>query len=150
MALIYEPKRGSLIAVGGRHGGIFDETWELRGTTWEQLFPNDTAGAVDDAAIAYDSVEGAVVLGSASVPRLRWRNASFADEVCVAGNDADLDGRAGCSDPDCFGRCTPTCIPNELPAGAVWPTDCPAGQPRCGDGICQAIESVASCPGDCL
>ena len=41
-------------------------------------------------------------------------------------------------------------VRSELPAGAVWPTDCLADQPRCGDSVCQAIESVARCPGDYL
>lgn len=58
-----------------------------------------------------------------------------------ASEDRDLDGLAGCEDPDCFGRCEPLC-----PAGAF--TGCTS--PRCGDGTCDPRrEDRHICPQDC-
>jgi hypothetical protein len=48
------------------------------------------------------------------------------DEHCTLALDADLDGLAGCADPDCADACS-----------------------RCGDGTCDVSESCHSCPADC-
>ena len=55
--------------------------------------------------------------------------------------DDDGDGLAGCDDPDCWSRCTPTCLP-----GAI----CDDALPHCGDGACGAREDYALCPTDCV
>jgi hypothetical protein len=62
-------------------------------------------------------------------------------EACaLATADDDGDGLAGCTDPDCWGRCAPLCLP-----GAA----CPVSLPRCGDGTCAAVEDPFLCPADC-
>ena len=59
---------------------------------------------------------------------------------CTARTDGDGDGFMGCNDPDCWGRCTPTCPPA---------TSCVAG-PRCGDGLCDVVyEDTLICGVDC-
>lgn len=72
---------------------------------------------------------------------------SEATEDCLASEDLDGDGLAGCDDPDCWGRCTPDCLPHSTP---LWPTDCDKTTNACGDGVCNAsLETQALCPGDC-
>ncbi len=67
-----------------------------------------------------------------------------ATERCDDGTDFDDDGLTGCADPDCFGRCYPTC--STTYSG---PCDRATG-PRCGDATCDtAFEDYLLCPRDC-
>lgn len=45
-------------------------------------------------------------------------------------DDFDGDGTAGCTDEDCWKRCTPLCPPG---------TSCPASAIRCGDSACDCM-----------
>jgi hypothetical protein len=63
-----------------------------------------------------------------------------AERCLLANEDFDGDGLAGCADPDCWGRCSPLCLPGEA---------CPSTAPRCGDGTCSPVEDRALCPVDC-
>jgi hypothetical protein len=53
--------------------------------------------------------------------------------------DSDGDGRTGCADPDCWGRCSPLCPPGET---------CTPGAPHGGDGVRGAVEDSSICPDD--
>jgi hypothetical protein len=48
------------------------------------------------------------------------------DEACFLAVDNDIDGQAGCVDPDCWGHCT-----------------------LCGDLVCQPDEDALTCVSDC-
>jgi cysteine-rich repeat protein len=97
--------------------------------------------------LVYDAIQGQLLLlGGYTAGHvylndtwtLTWASDRPA-EACV-GLDADQDGRFGCDDPDCFGRCTPRCPPGTL---------CDPAWPRCGDGVCSGLESCRLCPADC-
>jgi hypothetical protein len=84
-----------------------------------------------------DDVDGGPKFGDTW--RLRYENTS-PRENCFVTTDNDNDGLDGCADPDCWGTCTPGCLPG---------TTCDASLPKCGDGTCSAIENCRICPTDC-
>ena len=93
-------------------------------------------------AMAYSPINRGVVRfapGTATTDAFTFINGSFPADVCD-GADSDDDDLVGCDDPDCWGRCTPTCPPF---------TSCVDG-PGCGDGACDVVlEDAALCPVDC-
>ncbi|HEY4179120.1 MAG TPA: DUF4215 domain-containing protein [Kofleriaceae bacterium] len=148
----YDPARGASILFGGKQAlATLGETWAWNGATWQQQFPSVSPTPRFSGALAYDSIRRALVvyggLPSATAGADTWtysyQSGAHPAEACrVSTFDTDGDGLAGCADPDCWGRCDPTCPPRS-------PT-CVAGRPRCGDGACNtAIEDYLICPGDC-
>jgi len=139
-SMAYDPLRRRVVLVNS--GG---DSWEWDGTTWARRNLLVPPPALTGSAVA--DVTGGILfagheaLGSAQTWRLNYASSAAPPERCVsAGVDADGDGLEGCSDPDCWGRCTPLC-----PPGAT----CPATAPRCGDGSCAAVEDYLLCPADC-
>jgi cysteine-rich repeat protein len=128
-----------------------DAMWSYNGTRW-RLRPTTISPETRSLHFSvYDSVRRATIifggiLSSGGVASDTWRFAtqspSYPQERCLLANeDTDGDGRAGCNDPDCWGRCAPSCPPEQA---------CPPSGPRCGDGVCnQAIEDRLLCPIDC-
>lgn len=147
--LVYDPGRQTVVLAAGRGPtGFRDDVWEWNGSTWTQLLPQGNPGPV--ITMAYDNIEHRLIaygdadfLGvSDDTWALELTTPLATREPCLVGtDDDDGDGRAGCADPDCWGRCTPTCPPL---------TTCPASAPQCGDGDCAPVESHAMCPTDCV
>jgi hypothetical protein len=79
----------------------------------------------------------AVVVGLATSACLHDNLVDCGTLLCPVGNVCTA---GGCDDADCYGRCTPLCQPG---------TPCDPAAPRCGDGLCGAVEDYAICPVDC-
>jgi len=145
--LAYDAARGRVVMFGGWDGLTqFDETWEWSGTAWTKLSPASSVPAPRyQQGMTYDVTEGrTVIFSGATLTNDTWMfryNGDGAVDGCLYGLDGDSDGLFGCADPDCFGRCTPTCNPTIM--------TCPSNRPRCGDGQCFPVESARMCPADC-
>jgi cysteine-rich repeat protein len=133
----YDPLRGVVVLVG-------HDTWEWDGNAWTQRY-TVTTGPDTPKGAAYDPVRHVVVahgsrMGAAVTMTLGFESVDgMAPERClIAGEDSDGDGLAGCADPDCWGRCSPTCSPG---------TTC--ATPGCGDATCDPTEDYLLCPTDC-
>jgi cysteine-rich repeat protein len=149
-SMFYDPISQRIVMFGGLTNPIRDDTWEWDGTQWSvrsDLVAAPSWGGV----IAYDAVERRAVMFSgfndfaAFHTTLALESTSplqgSPSERCLSStHDDDGDGLAGCADPDCWGRCTPGCVP-----GAT----CSPSLPRCGDGTCGPIEDHLICPADC-
>lgn len=146
-----DPVRDRFVVSGGLgEDGVtlLDDTWEWDGTTWAQVLSIDEAGIRYGGAAAYDAVQRRAVTfgGFDGQVTDAFRSYEYAAldrtrESCTSIEDADGDGLVGCADPDCWGRCTPSCPPH-----AVGCTEL-AG---CGDGSCnRALEDPDLCPQDC-
>jgi len=127
---------------------LFDDIWELSGTSSMQAFAAGgpgfrqgfSLGPTRDGAGLVMFGGGGPTAPLADVWRLRW-SAEGPTELCTIDADTDGDGLAGCKDPDCWPVCTPLCPPG---------VPCPATAPRCGDTVCNAeLETCRMCPGDC-
>jgi cysteine-rich repeat protein len=144
-AIAFDAARGRLVAVGGAPNHPPAE--ELDGATWHELSSASCAEFAVTAGMlltsAYDPLGRRLLVLDDSAGQLwqvRWDVPNELEESCVAGEDADGDGLAGCADPDCWGYCTPFC-----PPGAP----CDPSLPHCGDGQCNADLEQAACPQDC-
>ena len=147
----YDPLRRTAVLYGGLNANAqqLADTWEWDGTSWRELKPIAIPDARHGMAMTYDVIRHRVVLfGGVSATAIlakTWthgfESAAAPPERCMLANeDSDLDGLAGCADPDCIGRCAPLCIPG-LP--------CDPALPQCGDTICAPIEDYLICPTDC-
>lgn len=144
--IVYDPVRRRVILFGGRNEFVLDDTWEYDGTTWLKLDVATVPEARYQHTATFDAIRRDVLvyggLGPSvgnSVWALQTSSASFGRETCTD-IDIDGDGLAGCSDPDCWGRCTPSCVVG---------TSCSDVGPSCGDGSCGAVEDYLVCPADC-
>jgi cysteine-rich repeat protein len=145
-AMAWDPWRRRIVLFGGQSGALsLDDTWEFDGTSWQQLVLASRPPARSRHVLVVTPGGLSASGGQAGstyfddVWRLRWD--TFArGENCIAGHDGDGDGLAGCEDDDCWLACRPLCPPG---------TACPMDAPHCGDGVCGAVESCRSCPGDC-
>ncbi|MFN0246824.1 MAG: kelch repeat-containing protein [Kofleriaceae bacterium] len=144
--MAFDARFERVVLFGGRTDvGVSNETWEWRGAEWERFGTGFTTTARAGAAAARD-VSGAIVVfagtnGESNIPGLIQLHSEIGFEPierCLADADEDLDGLAGCADPDCWGRCHPMC---------QYGVEC-AG-PRCGDGTCSVLEDYRVCPNDC-
>jgi hypothetical protein len=134
--MTYDPVRGRVF-----HLGNAQTPFEWDGTAWREIIT--LLPAIENGAIAYDALGSRVVLLNGydrTTWQGRWTYDGEVDESCLAGEDLDGDGLAGCDDPDCWGYCTPYCPPR---------TPCDATAPHCGDGKCNAALEMGRCPQDC-
>jgi cysteine-rich repeat protein len=146
--MYYDPIAEKVVMYGGLALPLRGDTWEWDGTTWK-LRAEVNAVPLWGAAIAYDAVQRrAIVFGgfdnfvtSQRTLAFEYTSPTVPKERCLsAAVDDDGDGLAGCADPDCWGRCTPGCLPG---------TTCDPALPHCGDGTCGPIEDHLICPADC-
>jgi hypothetical protein len=149
--LSYDPARGRSILFGGSSPDVsfLADTWEFDGTSWRSINTSSFPPGRKLSAAVYDPIIGATMLYGGLTASgtfgdtwmLAWSSGTFPAEACIdATLDTDADGRVGCADPDCWGRCTPGCPPR---------TSCDTALPRCGDGNCAAVEDYVICPADC-
>lgn len=150
--LAFDPKRREVVLVGGRAspGSRLGDVWRWNGNEWKEttalvpLTPRAGGALVPDRTDALVLIGGdtASVGSTQSIARLGYDQALHPSERCqIASADEDRDGLAGCADPDCRGRCAPTCpVTIELPS---------CTGPRCGDGTCSPVEDPGICPADC-
>ncbi len=148
--MVFDPHRGRLVY-------LFDpedtglQIWDFDGMTWEQRDPQPPIGPLYRPVVAYDAVRAEIVMyggrtGGNGAPVTQATTVigyqpNVAVEACTSDKlDYDSDGLFGCDDPDCAGRCTPTCAP-----GAT----CAVPSSTCGDGVCDPLEDCALCSADC-
>lgn len=152
----FDRNTGRVVLFGGENvAGLRNDTWEYDGVAWLERTPPIAPPARTSALAVYDAVRRAVILMQGIGPisgqfvvayqdiwAYDFRNSARPAEACLAASaDTDMDGLAGCLDPDCWGRCTPDCAPGQ---------SCGSDGDRCGDGMCNPfLESVALCPTDC-
>jgi cysteine-rich repeat protein len=149
-ALVYDAGRDRVIQHGGLNDFPLDETWELDGDTWKRFVPftaGDLGPARDQHEMVYDPTLRRTILfgGSAITTPYTWFFASIpvqAVEACTLSVDLDGDTLKGCADDDCWGYCSPHCVPG-APAASC------SMVPHCGDGTCNLVENCRSCPADC-
>jgi hypothetical protein len=167
--LTYDPARGRVVLVGGSLWsgmGVTNlaDVWEWDGSAWTQV-ATPTQPSSSGTLASYDLARREIL----RVGEETWAYRLDSDrptEGCQ-GRDADGDGRVDCDDPDCQGRCAPLCVPGLAACDPAWPRcgdgvcsavescrlcaeDCGACPARCGDGFCEGGETDASCPGDCF
>jgi cysteine-rich repeat protein len=153
-SLVYDPLRKRMVLLGGRTSslsltfGFFGDAWEWDGTSWTEVHDDPRLARSGQQAF-FDPVRGGVVVfggatGTTGTSDQTWilrRESLSPREDCRLVEDRDRDTLAGCDDPDCWGRCSPTCPPD---------TSCAASSPRCGDAACDPIqEDRLICPDDC-
>jgi cysteine-rich repeat protein len=175
-AMIYDSTLGKVILFGGVIGTTqYSDTWRLEGDNWA-LVQGEAPSFLTPRyghAMAYHAALGRVVLFGGFSGTVYEKDTWFfrydggqPDENCLLDVDDDGDGRWGCDDPDCWGRCTPECSPHmscDLTAPHCGDKiknpalencrNCPedfGGCVECGDFVCTTPkESVDNCPGDC-
>jgi cysteine-rich repeat protein len=142
-SLVYDRARQRVVVFGGFPPSSIS-LWDWDGSQWEHRSTNAGTRRRDDAQATYDDARREIVVFGGdydvTVYRDHW-SASFRgpdDEVCLANEDVDRDGLAGCADDDCDSVCRPTCF-----------ATCDPNGPRCGDGMCSTLENPLVCPSDC-
>jgi len=163
-AMTYDTVRGEVLLFGGRTlSGPHGDLWSWDGTTWTRRALAPAPPPSEEHQMAYDPIREQTVLFTQDSWVLQWHG-DRASDLCDVAIDRDGDGLAGCDDPDCWGSCTPSCPPgttcsvgpacgdqaiDTLETCRLCPVDIGACTADCGDGFCDAPETVASCPGDC-
>jgi hypothetical protein len=145
----YDAQRRRVLLFGGSSTVLLGDSWEWDGTTWTRVMTEAAPSQRTGGGVAFDAIaREMVVFGGTGIGSDRddtWvfrYEAPLRDvERCAyATEDLDGDERAGCEDPDCWGRCAPRCPPA---------TSCDPSTPRCGDGTCAPVEDTRLCPADC-
>ncbi len=175
-AFATDAARGTLVLFGGEDAsGTVADSWEWNGTAWRPLPAVDSpSGRSGHAMTSSPDGAGLVVFGGADASstalgetrRLQW-SGDVDYETCALETDTDGDGLAGCGDPDCWARCTPSCGPRTCDSTSppspycgdgtcsaledcrICPADCTTCPDRCGDTVCDPAETADACPGDC-
>lgn len=146
-AMTYDAARGRVVAYAGASSGSLGDVWEWNGTAWNAVAAGGSPDARLGHSLSYDAARGQSVMfggttdGVAGDTWLYRFSGVDQPEGCLYGFDGDGDSLVGCADPDCAGYCAPVCNPDL--------STCPAAAPRCGDGMCQPIETKRLCPSDC-
>lgn len=126
-ALAWHAPRASLLLFGGGGG---DELWEWNGTDWSfVLVDRGPTPRRSPQLVPTRDRRGVVMFGALDGSFDTWRfqyDAVVPYESCSTQLDLDGDGVGACADPDCVAHCA-----------------------RCGNMVCDAGETCASCPGDC-
>ncbi|MDY0001924.1 MAG: kelch repeat-containing protein [Polyangia bacterium] len=147
--MTYDAARRTVLLHGGEGlGGVYQDLWEWDGLVWRALSPADRPPGRKEQVFVHDAPgrRSLLLLGrdGSSLSEDRWSfRYSARDEPrerCLQGFDGDGDGLVGCADPDCAGFCEPLCHSFGL---------CAPPGPRCGDGLCDPLESCRLCPSDC-
>jgi hypothetical protein len=145
----YDARARRVIVFGGFSSVPLADTWAWNGTAWTQVGLASAPLGRTAAAATYDRVRGKVLVfggtpdAGAALGDLWAYGFASTDgpaEACTVNIDRDADGLAGCADPDCWGRCEPSC-----PPGA----SCSLSRERCGNGDCTAVENHVNCYVDC-
>ena len=84
--------------------------WERRFGVWHAVHGMPSSNDMVETARGALTEFAFDVAGTDSVVE-HWREGPHVTESCVAGQDLDGDGLAGCADRDCWQLCTPTCPP---------------------------------------
>jgi cysteine-rich repeat protein len=142
----FHPRRGRVVLVGGsifiaqQNAAETRSTYEFDGTQWNRLPISDlTTSSWTDRALALPS-RGLLVITHDGFQVLSFARQDIPVESCISETvDADIDGLAGCADPDCAPRCQPLCVR----------PPCATTGPRCGDATCSPVEDYLICPADC-
>ena len=148
-----------VILVGG---SSLPDAWAYDGATWREIVQANPFTNIPEAGVLVPDPSGAGVvllqgeltLNQPVIWRLRYEGPH--EETCVAGDDNDGDGAAGCADADCAFACTPipeiTCgdgtCDARVESALTCPVDCPV-TPACGDFACTGAAEPTTCPGDC-
>ncbi|HTL38830.1 MAG TPA: DUF4215 domain-containing protein [Kofleriaceae bacterium] len=86
------------------------QLWERTNGVFKPLGLLPITGQISDVSeLPYGRTMMLVSGGAGAVMLERQMTSSLPDESCVAGEDADGDGAAGCADPDCWWSCWPAC-----------------------------------------
>jgi cysteine-rich repeat protein len=154
--LVYSTARRRVLLFGGL---LFNDLWEWDGMAWTQLLPTDSPLPRQGHAMVWDAARSELVLFGGDRGTVNgvlgdtWLfQFEFAPpaEACRTGLDGDNDDKIGCADPDCSGLCVrcgdQVCDP--LESCRLCPEDCGACN-VCGDMVCDPTEHCTSCPGDC-
>jgi len=150
-ALAWHAPRASLLLFGGGGG---DELWEWNGTDWSfVLVDRGPTPRRSPQLVPTRDRRGVVMFSALDGPPGfdMWRfqyDAVVPYESCSTQLDLDGDGVGACADPDCAARCA-SCGNTVCDAGetcASCPGDCGGCATTCGDGRCDVAEP---CPGDC-
>ncbi len=150
VAMTYDAQRGVIVLVSTDGINTNPDVWEFDGESWSQQFPLNPPAPANSFMLTFDTVTNTVLIVNGETPATEsadLRSYTFASshpaEQCVTDEDGDHDGLSACADPDCFGRCYPTC-------SATY-SDCDRNVgPHCGDGTCNpTFEDYLLCPGDC-
>jgi hypothetical protein len=147
--LFYNPD-AQRVCVFGDAGAASEDLWEFNGTQWRSRTISQSVSPKYQRAVAYDAANHELLTfagrdtssfaATGGTVRIRYRP-NTAVEACTSSTvDYDNDGKAGCTDDECWPVCTPLCPPG---------VTCPAGAPKCGDGTCSGPEDCNICPTDC-
>ena len=154
-AAAYSPERAAVTLFGGQtvNSPRTDEAWEWSGDRWQNVnsFGIERPRTSTHHTLTYDRQSRRILLLGGPFPTqgdenpmetwtFRFASRDALDEDCLAAQDTDGDGLAGCDDPDCWAHCHVNCSPGMM---------CTEADLHCGDGQCnQALESAALCPMD--
>ena len=146
---------------GNNLGGNFSDEWYFDGDKWRTAIVGADLAAMSGHAATYDERYARIVTMGGTADPQTWfiaqRRLDALPDRCTSVTDSDGDGLGGCDDPDCWGRCTPSCPPSTTrvdmatSSTLAWPVACAVrGARYCGDGSCnQPLEDRALCPADC-
>jgi hypothetical protein len=147
-ALYFNPDLGQMNLYGNSTQTTREDLWEYGSTGWTQRSIDLPPTQNYRGATAYDAARHeALLFGGRSFTnqtrRIRYRTNTTSEACTFSTMDYDLDGAAGCADPDCWSVCTPMCPPGS-------PASCATTvSPRCGNGTCDPLEDCDICPSDC-
>lgn len=151
-AMVYNPARKRIALFGGYDGTYRADTWEWDGIAWSEVATATSPEPRAFTSAAFDAARSNIVLfgggeafpiGTDNTWQFSYDRDDLVYETCLYGFDNDGDGLIGCSDPDCWGYCSPFCPPGSA-------SDCNESFPHCGDAVCNAqLETCVSCPLDC-
>ncbi|HTR55257.1 MAG TPA: DUF4215 domain-containing protein [Kofleriaceae bacterium] len=109
-----DERTGGAVLIAPETGAV----WERRSGTWLQRETLPLIPIQDiPSAYAYDPSDGSLAMlanlgyDTGALVAVRKWSSSTPFESCNPGEDLDGDGLAGCDDPDCYWRCTPSCLP---------------------------------------
>ncbi len=152
--VFYNPDARQISVYGNASNAAnVEDLWDWDGDKWTQRAVDAASAPLPHykQAVAYDSARHQIFTfggrdqsfqTASQLALLQYRAAATTEACTYATLDYDKDGKAGCTDDECWSVCTPLCPPGS-------PTSCATTTPRCGDGQCSAFEDCNICPADC-